>query len=62
MARPTRNEESHLVGLICQINAAIRELERYLAEKRAITRRRERAGVGLASPVRRQSSGKSALM
>jgi hypothetical protein len=62
MSRPTPADESHLVSLICQINAAIRELERYLAEQRAISRRREGAGVGLASAGRRQSSGKSPLM
>jgi len=62
MARPTPDEKSQLVSLICQINAAIRELERYLAEQREIIQRREGAGVGAASADRRQSSGKSALM
>ena|ERR1035438_770020 len=61
VARPAPTEKSQFGSIICQIDTAIRELERYVAEQRKITRRREGPGVGLVSSGRPRRSEKSDL-
>jgi hypothetical protein len=61
MVKSTPNEKSQFGSLICQIDIAIRGLERCVAEQRKTIRRREGPAVGRVSTGRRRRSDNSDL-
>jgi hypothetical protein len=59
MSRPAPTDRRQIDSLLCQLDAAIRGLERFAAEQREIARRRGGAGVGLVCTGRRRRSDKA---